>query len=111
MDNIIDILGTKYEVLELTTEDQPVKLEDKDGYTELYSKKIIIRTGYEDDPENVENLIEYKKKILRHELIHAFFHECGLRDYCEDEVLVDFIAAQFHKLQPIIYKAEKLIDK
>ena len=107
MDNTVDILGTKYEVLELTTEDQPVKLED----IELDSKKISIRTGYEDDPENVENLIEYKKKILRHELIHAFFHECGLRDYCEDEVLVDFIAAQFHKLQPIIYEAEKLIDK
>lgn len=49
----------------------------------------------------VENIEEFKKKVLRHEIIHAFFGESGLRscsEYAEDEELVDWIAIQFPKI-------------
>ena len=30
--------------------------------------------------------------VIKHEIIHALFYECGLRDYYTDEKLVDWIA-------------------
>ena len=43
-------------------------------------------------------------ETLRHELIHAFFFEAGLVEYCSDETLVYFIAQQFPKLHKIFYR-------
>lgn len=37
-------------------------------------------------------------EVLRHEVIHAFFNECGLAEYCNDEQLVQWIAVQFPKI-------------
>ena len=40
--------------------------------------------------------------VLRHEIMHAFFYECGLMKYADDELLVDFIAMQFNKLKHLM---------
>lgn len=98
----VDILGTEYEVSFQSVE-QNQKLEKVMGYCEQYSKKIVVG-DFEDvkkDPMCVENLEELQKKVLRHEIIHAFFGESGLRscsEYAEDEELVDWIAIQFPKI-------------
>ena len=41
---------------------------------------------------------EFIKKVKRHEIIHAYFHESGLKTYAENEELVDWMAWQFPKL-------------
>lgn len=98
----VSILGTEYDVLVRSVEEDP-KLEQCVGYCEQYSKKIVLNdmAGAEKDVMVVENMEEFKKKVLRHEIIHAFFGESGLRscsEYAEDEELVDWIAIQFPKI-------------
>ena len=98
----INILGTEYEVLTQAEADNP-KLRDNAGICELYSKKIVLSdlSEAEKDEMCVENMEEFKRQVLRHEIIHAFFGESGLRgssSYAENEELVDWIAIQFPKL-------------
>ena len=50
---------------------------------------------------SAKNVDEFRKKVLRHEIIHAFMHESGLGEnstYARDEELVDWIAFQFSKM-------------
>ena len=105
----IDILGTPYNIKFVTGKEYPkLDLQDADGLTELYSKEIYIRTGYEDDPGVFNNIIEYREKVLRHELFHAIFHECGLDKYSKDEDLVNFLALQYNKIVSIMNKAKEI---
>ena len=95
----VNILGTEYEVIAQTEEENP-KLKEANGLCEVYSHKIVIRE-IENTSDSYENLEAYKRKVLRHEVIHAFFAESGLRsnsDYAENEELVDWIAIQFPKI-------------
>lgn len=49
----------------------------------------------------VENLQEFEKKVLRHEVIHAFLGESGLRNnsyWAENEEMVDWLAIQAPKI-------------
>ena len=98
----INILGTDYEV-EKQTIAENYKLENANGLCEFWAKKIIIDEA-KPDRMTFENLDEYNKKVLRHEIIHAYFGESGLRDYMNDEVLVDWIAVQFHKIEETFKK-------
>ena len=83
------------------------KLEDLnlgqgDGYCDFSTKKIVIDT-FQDSPGSLENLAEYEKQVIRHELIHAFLFESGL-DSCswgKNEEIVDWIAVQFLKMQKV----------
>lgn len=102
----IDILGTSYEIIR-QTEEENQKLKDANGLCEIYSKKIVLREINEDDPNCYENLEAWKNKTFRHEIIHAFFAESGLRNNCsfaEDEELVDWIAIQFPKILQVFEK-------
>lgn len=95
----VNILGTEYEVVTQTDSENP-KLKQADGLCEVYSHKIVIRE-IENTSDSYENLEAYKRKVLRHEVIHAFFAESGLRsnsDYAEIEELVDWIAIQSPKM-------------
>lgn len=93
---VVDILGTNYTV----KQDDTLINSMADGLCKSYSKEITHRGAKDmlcnDDP------IEVKKirfsEVLRHELIHAFFHEAGLDNYGSDEVLVDWMAKQFPKM-------------
>lgn len=101
----INILGTDYEIIRQSPKENP-KLNEAVGLCEQYSKKIIIldEETSKDDVMLVENPEEFFKKVLRHEIIHAFLGESGLRsssEWAENEEMVDFFAIQFEK----IYKA------
>lgn len=95
----VNILGTEYEIINQTDKENP-KLKEANGLCEVYSKKIVVNDEY-DSEMTYENIEAYKDKVLRHEIIHAFFAESGLRtncDYAECEELVDWIAIQFPKI-------------
>ena len=106
----VNILGTDYEVIRQKKEETP-KLEDKWAYTEPYSKKIIIDADIAmQSNDDAERKDLFTKKVLRHEIIHAFFTESGLIDNCEyaiNEELVDWIAIQFPKILKAIEQVEK----
>ncbi|MEG2050902.1 MAG: hypothetical protein RR012_01230 [Oscillospiraceae bacterium] len=95
----LNILGTEYEICFLKEYEDP-KLSDCNGYAELYSKKIVVKEP-ESHPMNVENIIEFKNKVLRHEIIHAFLFESGLgynSEWAGNEEVIDWFAIQSSKL-------------
>lgn len=99
---VIYILGTPYTIKEQSEKQNP-KLKDADGICEQYSKEIVL-ADYLRNPTDVmtiENAEEYRKKVLRHEIIHAFLGESGLRcnsEWAENEEMVDWFAIQFEKI-------------
>jgi len=104
---IINILGTDYEI-KSQTEKENIKLVGADGICEFFSKEIIL-DEFKQSESKLANLEKYKYQVLRHEVIHAFFHESGLdisSDYARNEELVDWIAIQF----PKIYRAFKELE-
>lgn len=96
----IDVLGTMYTINIVAEKDDPF-LKDCDGYTDKSSHSIVVTDVPEDN--ELDDFASYQRKVLRHEIIHAFLFESGL-DGCwqhkdgHDETYVDWIAAQFPKL-------------
>lgn len=104
MNTKVNILGIEYEV-KFLSEKEDKRLEEFDGYIDVYSKLIIVensRTG------NIYDIAKHRNKVLRHEIVHAFLYESGLSEnssspccWAENEEMVDWIAIQGEK----IYKA------
>ena len=100
----VNILGTEYEIIEQTEEQNP-KLKNNNGLCEIYSHRIILNADIQEDELTYENFQEFKNRVLRHEIIHAFFAESGLRgnsEYAENEELVDWIAIQLPKINKVL---------
>lgn len=96
----VNILGTEYEIIKDATEEKYPKLKNCDGYTDFSVKKIVV-SKFEKDDMSIEDLESYSKKVLRHELVHAFMYESGLdgeSPYARNEELIDWIAIQFKKI-------------
>lgn len=97
----INILGSKWTIIERAKEDDSL-LEKCDGYCDKTVRKIVIIKCPEE--ADIENWDQYKRKITRHEIIHAFLFESGLHEnfthseYGHDETTVDWFAVQFPKL-------------
>lgn len=98
----VNILGTKYQILR-QTQNENQKLKDMCGYCDFSSKKIVVDT-FEEEKQDVnaqDNVDVFANKVLRHEIIHAFLGESGLRsnsDWSENEEMVDWFAIQFPKI-------------
>lgn len=106
----INVFGTEYIINFKTEKDHPkFEAADANGLCESYTNNIYIRIGYEKDDTAHDNIAEYKRKILRHELFHAIFHELGQRDYEQDERLVDMLAIVYPKIEKIMEQV-KTID-
>lgn len=104
----ICILGTEYDYRE-TTEKEDVALCGNDGYCDPTAKIIAIETEHnQNDPNSVGDFGAVYRKVKRHEVIHAFFYESGLRDYAENEQLVDWIATQAPKMIETFKKLDAL---
>lgn len=95
---IVNVLGAEYTIKE-TNKVADATLEDCDGYCDTSTKTIAIDT-FKYSPGSLGDLETYKKKVLRHEVVHAFLHESGLscNSWAKDEEVVDWIALQFPKL-------------
>ncbi|MEG0323421.1 MAG: hypothetical protein RR547_05865 [Raoultibacter sp.] len=102
----ISILGTTYTIHEIeSADDVTFESFDVDGYTDCSTHEIILRKKDKREPFDYANTEFERKKILRHEIIHAFFFESGLGfnshsadAFAVDEELIDWIAAQFPKM-------------
>ena len=78
-----------------------------------YSIRIIDEDDYRYDREadgwcdpSVKDLIAYQKKVLRHEIVHAFLYESGLwqnaygsKCWAKNEEMIDWMAIQIPKIQ------------
>lgn len=104
----VKILGTEYKIKHVKADE--AKVEGADGYHEPYSKEIVL-VDIPESPEMVANIEEYKKKVLRHEITHAFLHESGLAgnaEWARNEEIVNWIALQFPKLLDVFQETECL---
>lgn len=105
----VNVLGTKYSIhYKSPSEDK--FLQECDGYCDKSSKKIVVTT----ENLELENFVEYQKKCLRHEIVHAFMYESGLaenwehKNFGQEETVVDWVAIQFPKLLEIFKKVGAL---
>lgn len=110
--NYVNILGTEYRIEEhKVSEDEYLKENRLSGYCGEESKLIVVADMSE--KEFFANMDEkeqeiYRKKTLRHEIIHAFMNESGLSDsanhfdgaWSKNEEMIDWFAIQ----SPKIYK-------
>lgn len=90
------VLGVDYELIH----DEDLIKNGLDGECQSYSKKIRIRLKEQmlGDLDSDADKEKRYNEVKRHELVHAFFDECGLDEWSNDERLVQWIASQFPKL-------------
>jgi hypothetical protein len=105
----VNVLGTEY-TTERRTSAQDEYLLECDGYCDKTSKWLVV--AEKDGKCNLDCFEEYQKKVLRHEIVHAFMYESGLAENWEhknigqEETVVDWFAIQGLK----IYNAWKQAD-
>lgn len=107
----VNILGTEYKIeIHKWEEDKCLSENSWAGY--CCSDKPLIVIGDMDDEEHFtfcdeKEKDEYFKECMRHELVHAFLNESGLKDnsfntnnrpWSRNEEMVDWIAIQFPKI-------------
>jgi hypothetical protein len=98
---IISILGQDYDYGEVDAKSD-IRMVDMDGYCDGYGKIIRINNSYNSNiPTSISDLEAYKRQVRRHEVIHAFFEESGLEEFKGDELLVEWIAKQFPKMEKV----------
>ena len=110
----IEILGIEYKII-FTNENEESRLKENWGFTDFHTKEIYIHDDIEKETkESCKNLIDFKKKVLRHEILHAFLYESGMREnsfkcdaWAENEEMVDWFAIQFPKILKV-YKELKI---
>lgn len=105
----VSILGTEYTIQKLSRNEDNY-LKNCDGYCDKTSKRIVVNT----DNDDLDNVEVYIKKVLRHEIIHAFLHESGLQEnfkhdtWGHDETMIDWIAVQFPKILNVFTEVDCL---
>lgn len=109
----INVLGTDIRVL-FREKKQDKMLEECDGYYDS-SENLIVVVIPEKDVTSLGNLENYQKKVLRHEIIHAFLYESGLSCNCtssenwaSNEEMVDWFAIQSPKIFKV-FREQKLV--
>lgn len=111
----VDILGSEWTI---EYKDEDPMFEEAEGYAESNERKIIIaNVKVDEDHKSLGIQAQYinQKRILRHELIHAFLSESGLEDssvpsdaWATNEEMVDWFARQSPKIYKV-YKELKLL--
>lgn len=106
----VNILGTEYRIeVRKRSEDALMKLKGADGYCSEEAKLIVIADTSEKEefPDmDINEQSVYRKRLLRHEITHAFLNESGLQHcssvpagaWARHEEMVDWIAIQFPKM-------------
>ncbi len=116
----INVLGTEYTIeIHKISEDEYMEKEHLSGYCGEESKLIVIADMSEKKyfPDMGEKEQEsYRKKVMRHELVHAFLNESGLSAnatvpdcaWAKNEEMIDWIAIQAPKLFKVFQEADCL---
>lgn len=116
----INVLGTEY-VIEThkVSEDDILKNRRLAGYCGEESKLIVVADMAESEffPDmNEQEQQTFRKKVLRHEIIHAFLNESGLSDsssvpeqgWARHEEMIDWLAIQSPKMVKAFQEANCL---
>lgn len=103
----IDILGSRWDVCIVEPSDDD-RLENTDGFCDWTDSKIVIANRMNEG--NLQAPWSYLLKVIRHELVHAFMRESGLgecafNDQDMEEIMVDWIAIQWYKIEKAIDEA------
>lgn len=100
----VNILGSLW-TIKVESEDENELLKDCDGYCDWTTKEIVIIDMLNG---SLGNMSSHFRKVLRHEIVHAFLFESGLAEcsgevscWAKNETMVDWFAWQGLK----IYKA------
>ena len=111
----IDVLGTVYDVVVLDYKnDAWFEKNNSCGYCDDVEKRIVIcnMQTFPGWDETEAYCREFEKTTLRHELVHAFLNESGLRGgshspnkWAMDEEIVDWIAIQIPKIAKAMKEA------
>ena len=110
MKDKISILGTEYRIeIHKVSEDEFLEKNRLSGYCGEENKLIVVadmseKKYFDGMDENEQDI--YRKKVLRHEIIHAFLNESGLSDsasipsgaWAKHEEMIDWFAIQSPKL-------------
>lgn len=113
----VNILGTPYKI-DFRTNTQDSKLKLCDGYCDYSIKQIVClkRTDKDKTELDLQNLKTIERRLLRHEIIHAFIYESGLwtdsfntQSWAMNEEMTDWIALQFPKIYKV-YKQLNILD-
>jgi len=115
MGNKIVVLGTKY-IIKVVSEEKEPRLKTNWGFCDFHTKEIYINANVTKETEDsCKNLVDFKNKVIRHEIIHAFLYESGLREnsndiraWAENEEMVDWFAIQSPKIFEIYKELEIL---
>lgn len=113
----INILGTEYAIeTHKISEDDILEKNIWCGYCAEESKEIVVADMSEKKyfPDlNEQEQETYRKRILRHEVTHAFLNESGMSDcsnqskhWAKNEEMIDWFAIQ----SPKIFKAFQKLD-
>ena len=100
----VNILGQSYRI-EFLAEDKDSKFDDVDGYIDPTIH--LIRVAFlQPTKDSVQDLSTYAKKVMRHEIVHAYLYESGLAEssssvdnWATNEEMVDWISRQFPKMK------------
>lgn len=104
----INVLGTEYFVeTHKVSEDSYLKENNLAGYCDEAEKLIVVadmsEKGFFELDEKAQKL--YRRKTLRHEVIHAFLNESGLSNnslspdsWAKNEEMIDWFAIQSPKI-------------
>lgn len=112
MKNSVMVLGTKYRIGKLLPDKMPDGFENMGGFCDPDLRRIYVvdlRNTDEWREEKPDKIAAREREILRHEIVHAFLNESGLKceakapdgSWAHNEEMVDWIAIQGQK----IYKA------
>lgn len=98
----IKILGSAWEISVRSYKDDPL-LGDCDGYCDWTTRTIVVEREIEGG--NLADMDAYVRKVLRHEIVHAFLFESGLghashksKCWAVDEEIVDWFARMGEKI-------------
>lgn len=116
----INILGTEYQIeTHKVSEDSYLEKNKLSGYCGEDEKLIVVADMSEEkyftgmDEKSQET---YRKRVLRHEIMHAFLNESGLSDssnrfdgaWAKNEEMVDWFAIQSPKIFKVYSELELL---
>ena len=111
----ITVLGTPYQVKFGTPSDYPDALTDNDGVADHSVRKIFVKDLTESQGKKgmLRNQAEYQRHVIRHEIVHVFLDESGLRGSCDwvrigGEEMVDWLANMIPKINEILKQLEAL---
>ena len=108
----INILGSEWSI-DYKTPETDGALSNARGYTNYASRRIVINMS-SNSFSTADAYVFYLKKVLRHEIIHAFLFESGLGENFEhrkrghEETIVDWFALQFPKIYQAFREADCL---